>query len=695
MSNKEINIPKAIKKSVILTQFNDAREDNYYWMRLSDEQKNSADPDQQTKEVLAYLNQENDYTKQMMSKTESLQETLFDEITGRIKQTDMSVPFLYNKYFYITRFEERKEYPIYCRKFKSLDAPEEVLLDLNVLAEGYNYYNIAGRNISPNNKILAYGEDTVSRRIYTICFKNLITGELYKDIIENTTGSVTWANDNKTVFYTRKDKALRSYKIFKHVLGTDQNQDVEVYHEKDETFSCYVYKSRSKKYIIIGSWATLSQEYKILQADNPNGNFEIFQSRIPHLEYDIAHHEDRWYIKTNKDDAFNFKIMTTSEDKTDIQHWQEFLAHDKNIFIDDINVFKDFITLSIREAGNTMLKIITPDTNFHIPFDEDAYYVGISNNPEYVTQKLRLMYSSQTTPMTTYDFNIKSKRFTLLKQQEVVGSFDNKQYTSEKIMVEVRDKTKVPISIVYKKGFKKDGTGPILLYGYGSYGLSMDPYFSSVRLSLLDRGFAFAIAHVRGGQEMGRKWYDNGKFLHKKNTFTDFIDCGKQLLRSNYTSSKHLYAMGGSAGGLLMGAIMNMEPDLWNGVIAAVPFVDVLTTMLDESIPLTTGEFSEWGNPKDKTYYEYIKSYSPIDNIEAKNYPATLITTGYFDSQVQYWEPAKWIAKLRDLKTDDKLLLLNCNMEVGHGGASGRFAKYKETALEYAFLLLLEQNNKP
>lgn len=684
-----IKAPVARKEAHIISTHGDERLDNYYWMRLTDEQKTAEKMDDHTKEVVDYLNAENDYTDKLTQHLKGFEDKLYNEIVGRIKPTDMSVPYLDNGYYYITRYEEGKEYAIHARKKGSLEAEEEILLNVNELAAGHEYYAISGLSVSPNNKILAYGEDAVSRRQYTLRFLNLETGELYEDRIENTTGGATWANDNKIIFYTRNDHTLRSYKIYRHIIGTDTSEDVEVYHEVDDTFNAFVYKTKSKKYIVIGSWAKLSQEYHILDADNPDGAMEVFQTRERNLEYSIGHYEDEWYILTNKDSAQNFKIMKTNEGETNQEHWVDYIPHRADVFVEGMEFFKDYMVINERIDGITKIRVRSWDENqdHHIDFGEDAYLAYTSTNPEFDTNQLRVGFTSLTTPNTTYDYDMKSMSLKQLKRQEVVGDFDPNDYASERMMVEARDGVKVPLSIVYKKGYNKDGSEPLLLYGYGSYGNSIDPYFSSVRLSLLDRGFAFAIAHIRGGQEMGRQWYEDGKFLNKKNTFTDFIDCGQYLINEQYTSKEGLMAMGGSAGGLLMGAIINMEPDMWKGVVAAVPFVDVVTTMLDESIPLTTGEFDEWGNPKDKVYYDYIKSYSPLDNVERKEYPAMLITTGYHDSQVQYWEPAKWIAKLRDMKTDNNPLLLHTNMGAGHGGASGRFQRYKETALEYVFLL--------
>jgi oligopeptidase B len=686
-SKTDINPPIAEKEAKELTIHSDTRIDNYYWMKLSDEQKNAKSYDDQTQKVIDYLNSENDYTESMLNHTKEFQDKLYEEIVGRIKQTDLSVPYKDNGYFYLTRFEEGKEYPIYSRKKGNLESEEEILLDENVLAQKYSFYRSVGRTISPDNKIMAYGEDTLSRRIYTIKFKNLETGEMMEDEIPNTTGGSVWANDNNTIFYTVKDAALRSYKIFRHKLGTPFTQDVEIFHEADETFSTFVYKTKSKKYIIVGSWATVSNEFRVLDANDPEGTFKLFQARERDHEYMIDHSGDHFYIRTNMD-AKNFQLMKTSEGGTSKENWETVIANRDDVLLEGFDLFKDHLVVSERIMGITQLRVIPNEGEEHyIDFGEDAFLAYTTTNPEYETSTLRLGYTSMTTPNTTYDYDMVTKEFKLLKQQEVVGEFNPDNYQSERLFVKVRDGVEVPISLVYKKGFKKDGSQPILLYAYGSYGSSSDPYFSSVRLSLLDRGFGFAIAHIRGGEEMGRHWYEDGKLLNKKNTFTDFIDCGKYLVDNKYVSEEKLFAMGGSAGGLLMGAIVNMAPQMWKGVVAAVPFVDVVTTMLDETIPLTTGEYDEWGNPNIEEYYNYIKSYSPYDNVEAKDYPAIMVTTGLHDSQVQYWEPAKWVAKLRELKTDNNPLVLHTNMKAGHGGASGRFERYKVTALEYAFFL--------
>ena len=687
----KINMPLAKKIPVELNKHGDNRIDNYFWMRLSDEQKNAESPDVQTQNVVNYLNAENDYLNKTMVDTKEYQDNLFEEMKGRIKEDDSSTPYFKNGYYYIVKYEKGLEYPIYSRKKTKLDNKEEILLDVNKLAESYSYYNINSISVCPNNNLMVFGEDTVSRRIYTLKFKDLNSGEYLNDEIKGTTGYGIWANDNKTIFYAVRDESLRSYKIYKHTLGKPIENDKEVYHESDDTFSTFVSKTKSNKYIVIGSKSTVSDEYWYLNADNPQGEFQLFQERVRDLEYDIYHHSDKWYIKTNKDNDINFKVMTTLENKTSKQFWQEYIQHKDDVLIDDLDVFNDFLVVSERVEGNTTIHIIGKDgVDYYVDFPEDAYYVFSSVNYEFNTEILRFKYSSLTTPMSTFDFNMKTKKRNLLKEVEVLGGFDKNQYESKKLFAPARDGINIPISIVYKKGLEINENTPLLLYGYGSYGISIDPYFSSVRLSLLDRGFVFALAHIRGGQEMGRKWYLDGKLLNKKNTFYDFIDAGDYLVKQKYTSPQHLYAMGGSAGGLLMGAIINMKPSLWNGIISAVPFVDVISTMMDDSIPLTTGEYDEWGNPNDEKYYHYMKSYSPYDNIDEKDYPNMLITTGYWDSQVQYWEPAKWIAKLRDKKTDNKILVMHCDMETGHGGASGRFKRLKEVALEYTFLLKLE-----
>jgi oligopeptidase B len=688
------NPPKAKKTPTKLEKHGDVRIDNYYWMRLTDEQKNSKKPDNQTQDVVNYLNTENNYLKSMMKDTKNFQNNLFEELKSRIKEDDSSVPYYKNGFYYETKYNKGLEYPLYVRKETISSKEEEILLDINELAKDYSYYNVHSISVSSDNSLLAYGEDTVSRRIYTLRFKNLKSGKILDDKISGTTGYAIWANDNKTVFYSKRDKTLRSYKIFMHILGTSQDEDKEIFHEKDETFSTFVYKTKDHRYIVIGSKSTVSDEYRYTDAENPTNEFTIFQKRERDLEYDIYHYQDKWFIRTNKDDAFNFKIMTTLEKSTSKIHWTDYIEHREDILISSLEIFKDHIVISERVKGNTSLRVISEKEKYTIEFPEEAFHVYTTDNYQFDTEILRFKYTSLTTPLSTFDFNMVTKERKLLKEMEVLGDFNKNNYKSERLFATARDGIKIPVSLVYHKDTIIEENTPILLYGYGSYGYSMDPYFSSVRLSLLDRGFIFAIAHIRGGQEMGRKWYLDGKLLKKKNTFYDFIDVAFFLIKKHYTSPSHMYAMGGSAGGLLMGAVINMQPMLWNGVIAAVPFVDVVTTMLDDTIPLTTGEYDEWGNPNDKEYYFYIKSYSPYDNVEKKDYPNILITTGYWDSQVQYWEPAKWIAKLREKKTDNNLLIMNCDMETGHGGASGRFKRLKEVALEYSFLLKLENKTK-
>lgn len=675
--SEHIQPPTAQKIPKKLEKHGDIRIDPYYWLN-----------ERENPEVRQYLEAENEYLEKSLAHLKKFREDLFEEMKARIKEEDQSVPYKDNGYYYLTRYEKGHEYPIYARKKETLEAPEELLLDVNTLAEPYDYYDIGGLSVSPDNRLLAYSEDTVSRRLYTMRFKNLETGEMFEDEIPNTAGRPVWANDNQTIFYSLKDPdTLRSYKIFRHRLGTPVSEDVEVFHEEDATFLSFVYKTKTKKYIVIGSYQTVSNEYQVLDADDPEGTFRILQPRERNLEYNIAHFEDKFYIRTNLE-AQNFRLMVTDERHTAKEHWKEVIPHRPDVLLEDIDIFRDYLVVSERINGITQLRIMPWEGEEHyIDFGEDAFVAYTSVNRVFDTDILRVGYQSMTTPPTTYDYHMRDRSFQLLKQQEVLGDFDPENYHSEQIYARARDGEKIPISIVYRKGFEQNGKTPLLLYAYGSYGHSMEPFFSSVRLSLLDRGFAYAIAHIRGGEEMGRRWYEDGKLLKKKNTFYDFIDCGEYLITENYTAREHLFAMGGSAGGLLMGAVINLRPDLWRGVVAAVPFVDVVTTMLDESIPLTTGEYDEWGNPNDQVYYDYIKSYSPYDNIEAKDYPALLVTTGFHDSQVQYWEPAKWVAKLRDLKTDRNPLYLHTQMDKGHGGASGRFERLKDMALDYAFVL--------
>lgn len=676
---QEIMIPKAKKVYKELTTHGHTRIDYYYWLNQRED-----------KEVIKYLEEENAYTKKMLESTETLQEKLFNEMTARIKPDDNTVPYFKNGYYYYTRFEKGKEYPFYCRKKELLDAEEEIMLDVNKLAEGYSYFNVVGINVSPDNKMIAFAVDTLSRRIFEIKFKNLETGEILSETIKNTSGNSVWANDNKTIFYVTKDDALRPCKVWRYKLG-DKNKNELVFNETDETFVVSISKTKSNKYILISSKQTLSTEYRFLDADNPLQNFKIFQQRERGLEYSIDHLGESFYVLTNLD-ALNFRLMKTTADKTSKENWVEYLPHRKNVLLNEFELFKNFITLEEINNGQSSVRIInlTSKEDFYINFDEEAYSAYIGYNPEYNSEQVRIIYSSLTTPVTVIDYNFITKEKEIKKVDFAGEDFNKELYESKRLFATANDGTLIPISLVYKKGIERIGNNPMLLYGYGSYGISTFPTFNSVRLSLLNRGFIYAIAHIRGGQEMGRQWYEDGKLLKKMNTFTDFIDAAKFLIKEKYTSSNHLYANGGSAGGLLMGAVVNLAPDLFNGVIAAVPFVDVVTTMLDETIPLTTEEYDEWGNPNDKVYYDYMLSYSPYDNVEAKNYPNLLVTTGLHDSQVQYWEPAKWVAKLRELKTDKNLLLLYTNMDAGHSGASGRFKRLKEYAINYAFLFLLE-----
>lgn len=684
--NKEMIVaeaPVAKKDPIELEKHGDVRIDDYYWLN-----------DRENHEVIEYLEQENEYYDKLTAHTKDFQDKLFKEMKSRIKEDDASVPYKRNGYWYITRYEIGKEYPVYGRKKASLESEEEIMFNCNDLAEGHEYFNLGGVSVSPDNTLAAFGVDTVSRRKYTIQIKNLKTGEILSDKIDNTTGGSVWANDNKTLFYSKKDpETLRSDKIYKHKLGTPSSSDELVFHEEDETFSTFVYKTKSKKYIVIGSYSTLTSEYQTLKADEPNGKFKMFSRRTRGLEYSISHYKDHFYVLTNKDKALNFKLMRTSENNTGSDYWKEFIGHREDVLLEDIDIFKDYYVLSERENGLNKLKIVRWDgsNTYYLPFKSETYTAYVGTNPDFDTELLRYSYNSLTTPSSVIDFNMSTKDKEIKKEQEVLGGkFKKENYKSERLWAMARDGAKVPISLVYHKDTKINKNTPVLQYAYGSYGATIDPYFSTVRLSLLDRGFVYALTHVRGGQYLGRPWYEDGKLLNKKNTFTDFVDCSKFLISEDYTSREHLYAMGGSAGGLLMGAVVNMAPELYNGVIAAVPFVDVITTMLDESIPLTTGEYDEWGNPNEREYYDYMKSYSPYDQVSEQNYPNMLITSGLHDSQVQYWEPAKWVAKLRVYKTDNNQLLLNTNMDAGHGGASGRFEALKEVAKEYAFLLNLE-----
>ena len=681
--NLEAPSAKKIKKELVA--HNDVRVDNYFWLNNKNDEN-----------VINYLNTENKYTNQVLKKTEDLQKELFGEMKSRIKKDDMSVPYFFNEYWYIKRFEKGKDYPIYTRKYKSLENEEEILIDVNKLAKKYKYYNIGGLSISPNNKILAFSFDTLSRRLYSIKFLNLESRKYYKETIQNTTGSITWANDNKTVFYSKKeDITLRVNKIFRHEINSESKKDILVYEEKDDEFSTGISKTKSQDYLIIYSRSTLSSEIRYLNSNKPKEKFKLFLKREDNHEYSISHFSDNFYIMTNSKNSKNFRIMKCSINNTSFSNWEEIVPHRDDVLIEDIELFNEYFVIVERHKG--LLKIRIKNWNkkndYYLPMNGETYSASLGTNLDFNTQKLRYNLSSLINPSSVIEFDMKTELKKVLKNQEVIDkSFDPDNYVSERIWAKSHDGIKIPISIVKRKETVVQKDTPLLLYGYGSYGITIDPYFSTTRLSLLDRGFVYAIAHIRGSEYLGRDWYENGKLLNKKNTFLDFIYSAKHLINKQYSSSKNLYAMGGSAGGLLMGAVINMEPELFNGVIASVPFVDVMTTMLDDSIPLTTLEYDEWGNPNEIEYYKYMLSYSPYDNVNKLNYPNLMITTGLHDSQVQYWEPAKWIAKLRDYNKSKNHLLLHTNMDTGHGGASGRFNALKEIAMEYAFLIGLQND---
>lgn len=678
--------PIAKKINHIIKTHGHERIDPYYWMR-----------DRENPEVINYLKEENSYLKEALKETEGLQDQLFQEMKSRIKEDDQSVPYFKKGYYWYSRYEQGCEYPIYCRKKGSLEAKEEILLNVNELAEGKPYCQVSGLAVSHNQRYLAFGLDVVGRRIYEVFFKDLETGETSSLTIPNTTGNITWAADDQHLFYSKQDpETLRAHRIFRHELYSNSENDQLIFEEKDEEFSCHVLKTKSEAFLLIHSESTISSEIRFVDASQPLDDWKVLQARIPHLEYAADHYEDHFWIRTNHQ-AQNFKVVKAPVDNPGLENWEDFIPHRENVLIEDFDLFSGFFVSQERSNGLTQLLIKPWDGSpgHALDFGEEAYTAWIGHNPEFDTEILRFGFNSLVTPASIFDYHMVTRAKTLLKQQEVVGGYDSTLYESARIWAQAEDGVMVPISLVYKKSsFQPDGSNPLLLYAYGSYGYSSDAYFSSNRLSLLDRGFVFAIAHVRGGEDLGRKWYEDGKLLKKQNTFTDFIACAKHLINENYTQADRLYGMGGSAGGLLIGAVINMRSDLFDGVISAVPFVDVVTTMLDESIPLTTGEFQEWGNPKFEEYYHYMLSYSPYDQVESKAYPNILVTSGLHDSQVQYWEPTKWVAKLRDLKTDENLLLLHTNMEAGHGGASGRFQALKELAMEYAFLVMLANKKR-
>lgn len=674
--------PKVEKKEHQHNKHNDIRIDEYFWLNQRD-----------NPEVIDYLERENDYYSKSTAHTKVFQNSLFDEMKSRIKEDDSSAPYFYNGYWYISRYEIGKEYPIYTRKKENLEANEEILFDCNEMAKGHDYFRLVGISISPDNTKAAFSIDTVSRRLYTMKVKDLVTGEFLSTSIENTTGGSVWAKDNATLFYTQKNtQTLRSEAIYKHDINSGSDIRTLVYEEKDDTFSVYVMDSKSEEYIFISSYSTLTTEFQYIKSDEPSSDFKYIHKRERGLEYSISHYNDFFYVFTNADDAYNYKVMKTPVNKTDRSNWKDFIPHRSSVLLEDLEIFNEYMVLTERENGLSRIRIQSWDgtKDFYLPVDGETYTLYTSTNLDFNTTKLRYVFNSLTNPSSVLEYDMETGEKFILKEQEVLGDFNKENYVSKRLWATADDGVKVPISIVYHKKTNLRPSTPILQYAYGSYGSTIDPNFSTTRLSLLDRGFVFAIAHVRGGEYMGRNWYEDGKLFKKKNTFSDFISCSKFLIKEGYTAPDHLYAYGGSAGGLLMGVIVNDAPELYNGVISAVPFVDVVTTMLDETIPLTTSEYDEWGNPNDKEYYDYIKSYSPYDNVVAQDYPNILVTTGLHDSQVQYWEPAKWVARLRDLKTNKKQLYLDTNMQAGHGGASGRFDALHETAKKYAFILDLE-----
>ena len=675
----EITQPIAKKIPYKMELHDDVRIDDYYWMR-DDERKDGS--------ILAHLEAENEYLKAKMAHTENFQEKLYNEIVGRIKKDDSSVPIKRDGYWYQAQFDGESEYPIHVR-WKDETEEQDILIDENKMAEGQSYFSLGSYSVSPDNKVLAYSTDLVSRRMYTIEFKSLSGDNIFSDTLIETQGSAVWANDNTYVFYIRKDpQTLLGQEVYRHKLGTDQDEDELVYREDDDTFYTSLSKSRDGSVIMVHHSSTTKSGVSILDANAPMGSFAPFLPIEDNHEYAVEKLGDDYYIYTNWN-ATNFRIMKVSADKmSDKKAWTDVIAHRDDVYLQDLTAFTDKLVIKEKENGETRLRVFTlsSEESMTLGFDDPVFSASIASNPEVNSDTVRIAYSSMTTPPSVYDFNLKTGERKLLKQDEVLGEFSPLNYQSERIFIEARDSKKIPISIVYRKDmFNKDGSNPLFQYAYGSYGSTIEPSFSGPRLSLLDRGVVYAIAHVRGSQMMGRPWYEDGKLFNKKNSFYDFIDATKGLTTEKYGHPNKVYAMGGSAGGLLMGGVLNMAPELYLGVGAHVPFVDVVTTMLDESIPLTTGEWDEWGNPAQKDYYEYMLSYSPYDQVERKDYPNILVTTGLWDSQVQYFEPMKWVAKLRDYKTDDNLLVFETDMEAGHGGASGRFKRYKQTALEYAF----------
>ena len=674
-----LDFPRAKQIDHHLEKHGDVRNDKYFWLK-----------DREKPEVIQYLTEENAYTNRALAPVRDLEQTIFEEMKRRTKEDEASVPYKKGDYYYYSRFEKDQQYPIYARKKESLTANEDIFLNVNDLARGKSYCQVGAIAISPNQEIIAYTVDFTGRRFYDVYFKNLKTGKTESYTIDKTAGGIVWAADNQTLFYSQQNAdTLRSDKIFRYDLKT--NKSDLVYFEKDDTFSVSISESLTKKYIYITSGSTLSTEVRYLPSDKPFDTFKIFLTREKEHEYSVTDGDDAFYIVTNKH-AKNYKIMKTDFQHTDIKHWKNVIPHSETNYIADLTVFKNYIAVSERREGLQQIRILSKDlkTDFHIPFKDKSYVAELGTNREYNSDILRYDYESMRQPETTYDYNMATQTQELKKSKEV-PTYNPELYVTDRIFVTARDGARVPVSILMKKDTPKNGSAPMLIYGYGSYGLNMDANYSQSIFSLIDRGYVFAIAHVRGGSEMGRDWFDNGRVLNKKNSFNDFIDCTEALIQQGFASPQRVFAMGGSAGGLLMGAITNMRPDLYKGIVAQVAFVDVITTMLDDTIPLTTGEYDQWGNPNEKKYYDYIKSYSPYDNVGSKAYPHMLIATGLHDSQVQYWEPAKWAAKIRELKNNNALILLKTNMAAGHGGASGRYERMKETATDYAFILMVDE----
>ena len=674
--------PKAKKIETILEKHGEKRVDSYYWMNKRD-----------SEDVLSYLKEENDYLEKIIPEKNDLRSTLYEEMKARILKEDQTAPIKKKSYYYYSKTKENLDYSFYYRKKDFLDNKEELVLDENILAKGQEFFNLAALGVSPGEDLAAYSVDLTGRRIYSISVKNLISGETQKDIIEGTTGNFTWGKDNKTLFYTKRDlETLRSHELWSYNFETKKS--TLLFEEKDTTYSIDVSKSSSNRYIFLESGSTLTTETSYLDLESDSNTLKVFSPRKQGVEYTVEDGEDSFYILTNLKNK-NFSLMKTSKEKTNLEEWENVSTPDNKVLLTDLLVAKNFIALRESHEGLLKIRLIDRKTNksHFLKTNDSSYDIDFHSNPTYSSDDFNYTYESLTTPFSVLQYDTNTGSTKILKEKKVLGDFNPSNYISKRIFAKARDGETIPISLVHRKDLKPNSKTPLLQYAYGSYGHTIYPYFSTERLSLLDRGFVFAICHIRGGSYKGREWYENGKMFHKKNTFNDFIDSSKFLIEENYTSSEHLYAQGGSAGGLLMGAIINMNPELYNGVLAIVPFVDVVTTMLDDTIPLTTFEYDEWGNPNKKDEYEYIKSYSPYDNIEEKKYSNLLVMTGYHDSQVQYWEPAKWVAKLREKRDPSSQLLFYTDFSSGHSGASGRFEHLKDVALVYSFIIKLEEKN--